>query len=525
VADDTTLAARQKAVFARLCDHLDGLAIATTVAGLRAAGALAGLGDAPAGLPVGAWAAYHGLRPGYANLAGRLLALQGLAVRGGDIAGGAATLRLTDAGRDWLRWQAAYDNAVARINAARLLLGALEEGGDAPAGTRPAADLAVPTRIRNHCRGAVVAAAMTGLARTGLLDQLAQAAAGLPLESLSAAAVAALDRLAGEGWVTKGDNIACLTVDGRIAAAMAPQYFYPVGYLALLGAVPRLLTGGEADELAVDLAGAEGHVDRELDIAFSGVVFARTCQAPFFELALPLFDALPLDRQPRAVVDCGGGDGTLLCALYRAIAERTARGAALADAPLTMIGVEYNPVAERALAARLRAEGVPGYTFAGDIRDPAAIAARLAADGFTPDDVLHVSKSVFHNRRYRGEAVPFADAASLGAFVAPDGGAIGAGAIEADLAAALAAWRAHLGNPGMIVIEAHLVDEALTAARPGASVLPVVEALHGYSHQYLVEIDVHRRAAERAGLRALARRDFGTAFAGAPIISIDRYAA
>ena len=189
-----------------------------------------------------------------------------------------------------------------------------------------------------------------------------------------------------------------------------------------------------------------------------------------------------------------------------------------------MVGVEYNPVAERVLAGRLDAAGVPNLVFSGDVGDPAAIAARLGEHGFAPDDVLHVSKSVFHNRTHRGTAGAVAGT-SRGAFVRPGGGLLAAGEVEADLQVLFADWAAHLGRHGMIVIEAHIVAPELTTARLGRSVVTSLEASHGYSHQYLLEIDAHRAAAARAGLRTVAAREFGAPFAGAPIMSIDHYAA
>jgi len=191
--------------------------------------------------------------------------------------------------------------------------------------------------------------------------------------------------------------------------------------------------------------------------------------------------------------------------------------------PLTMVGVEYNRVAQEITSATLRNAGVPHITLAGDIGEPAALADALAAAGVEPKNVLHVSKSVIHNRNFRGYAEPIADPLSQAVFVSPDGGLIPAAALEADLSALFATWRPHISRHGMIVIEAHVVAPELAAARIGGNVLACLEATHGFSHQYLVEIDVHRRAAWRAGLRPCHQRDLGAAMVGAPILSLDHY--
>jgi hypothetical protein len=128
-----------------------------------------------------------------------------------------------------------------------------------------------------------------------------------------------------------------LTPDGEIAVSLARQYRYPVTYLPLLRQVPELIFGEPAK---TDEGGEETHLDRELDLRFSGDVFTAACREPFLGLALPLFEAAPLDRQPALVVDAGCGDGALLEALYLAVRERTARGRRLAERPLLMAGVD-----------------------------------------------------------------------------------------------------------------------------------------------------------------------------------------
>lgn len=499
----------------QVCFHLDGLAIGTSVECVDHAGGFARLlmSDTPVALDE--LAELTALRPGYLNLVFRLLELQGYVSRTGGVADGEPLVAITDAGRVWSENLQAYAGFRGRVEAAL----AIHNGSDV---LLPVVPVGVPDRIRDHLQGPVAAATMTALARSQIL---AADVKDVALDALPHATVP--DVLSGLGWGDVRDNRFAPTEAGRLALSFTAQYYYPVSYLPMLAAVPDMLSGKPAETLAREDDGTEGHVDRELDIAFSGIVFARTCREPLFDLVLPLFDREPLETQPRAIVDCGGGDGTLLCELYAAIAAQTQRGAHLATHPLTMIGVEYNPVAEQVLGARLKAEGVPGFVFAGDVGAPGAISARLVSEGFPPDDVLHVSKSVFHNRSFarRSGTDPASwTGTSSGAFVAPDGGCLTATEIEADLEGLLRDWRAVLGRHGMVIIEAHVIAAALAAERLGRSVMTSLEASHGYSHQYLVEIDAHRAAARRAGLRAVKIHDFGAPLMGAPIMSIDHYA-
>lgn len=504
-------------VWQNVCFHIDGLAVATTVFALENVGVFEHLKAATAPLDVAELAASLDLRDGYLNLAFRLLDLQGYVERTGDVAAGQASVRLTPDGLAWLPHLPAYRDAPARVDRARALLA----GRDIAASASDPTLSTMPHRVRRNVEGAEVAAVMTAFTQDATFDRLADAGeSGLDLRDLSSAAAG--DTLLQQGWATIGGGAIRLTDAGRIAVQMAPQYFYPASYLATLASVPSLLQGRSDATTPRAADGTEAHVDRELDIEFSGLVFARTCRTPLFELALPLFDQLPLDEQPTAIVDCGAGDGTLLCELYDAIVQRTARGRSLAAHPLVMVGVEYNPVAERVLAERLRAANIPNLVFAGDIGDPENIARRLSKEGYGADDLLHVSKSVFHNRTYAGTpAGP--DATSTGAFVAPDGARLTAAHIEADLESLFARWRECLGRHGLLIVEAHIADAELTTARLGRSVTSWLEASHGYSHQYLVESGVHRRAAQRAGLRARSVREFGVEIAGAPMMTIDHY--
>lgn len=499
----------------RVCFHIDGMAIATSVCTLEQAGVFTRLTGK--GTDIADLAGACGLRAGYLNLVFRLLELQGYVDRTGDIAGGHASVTLTDAGEHWCAYLPAYRDAPDRIARARALL-AGQDPGDS--GLRPHVD-ELSHRVRCHAEGAEVAAAMTALARDGSIEQMTSAG-DTGLELSSPFAVAAAGVLAAQGWLAIGDGRAALTAAGHMAVQMAPQYLYPMSYLATLASVPDLLTGADSAVQSRTDDGTEGHVDRELDIEFSGLVFARTCRDPLFELVLPLFDGPPLDDQPRAIVDCGAGDGTLLCELHDAIMQRTPRGEAHDTHPLVMIGVEYNPVAKRVLAERLAGADIPNLVFAGDIGEPEAIVERLAAAGYDPDDLLHVSKSVFHNRAYAGTPAG-AGASSAGAFVAPGGEMLAAGRVEADLTALFARWRQCLGRHGMVVVEAHIADAELAALRLGRTVTTWLEASHGYSHQYLVEAAVHRDAASDAGLRVRGKREFGIEIAGAPMMTIDHY--
>lgn len=501
---------RHADLWGRICHHLDGLAIGSTVCALHERGFFELLAGADRRRSVDRLARELDARRGYFHLAVKLLAAQGLVARSGDITAGETAVALTPSGRQWLDEVDAY-RCVPRL----LDLAAAMIAGDAgplqPEVVFDEPDVrAAGTRVHRHLEGHIVAPAMTVLGRARLRDDSDR----FDHELARHGAV-----LRQQGWA---DARGRLTAAGDAAVAAASQYFYPVSYLATTAAVPQLLFGAPP---FVSGAATEEHVDRALDVAFSGVVFERQCRQPLLDVALPLFDA-PLTRQPAAVVDTGCGDGTLLATLYRAVVDGTERGRHLDTHPLLVVGAEFNEVAREIAEQRLSRAGIPHLTLFGDIGDPAALAEQLRRHGIDPHDVLHVSKSVVHNRRYVPPRSPPSFApASRAVFIDADGDLIGAADAEQSLVEHFRSWLPWCARHGMIVIEAHTVAPTLVAAALGRNVVTGLDASHGYSRQYLVEAEVHRRATRVAGFAARSAVDLGTAMTGRPLMTVDHLVA
>src|SRR5262249_7449955 len=133
----------------------------------------------------------------------------------------------------------------------------------------------VQHQVLSHLNGHLIAPVMFATTRRGW--------------SLTATAARIL---ALEGWVRDGR----FTPAGETALTLAKQYRYPMVYLPLLRSVPELIFGAALatpSPASSAFSTGETHLDRDLDIRFSGEVFAALCRAPFLEIALPLFDAEP----------------------------------------------------------------------------------------------------------------------------------------------------------------------------------------------------------------------------------------
>jgi SAM-dependent methyltransferase len=551
------------------------MVIGSTMAALYSRGALRILAESPR-TSFGVLRRRLGARPGYLNVALRLLADQGWLTCAGEPGTDELIAAPTPVGQAVITEYAAAYPAAARFLplASRIEQILTEQPAASPGdigtyvalmkrewglpqpGSGPASAQA-RHQVLAHLNGHLVAPVMFALTGRGTLP------AGAPIALRSPALRHAAQILALQGWAQITEDRAEFTAAGRVAAALATQYRYPMIYLPLLRQVPELIFGRASASAAgparASAAGphdaespGETHLDRELDVRFSGDVFASVCRTPFLDTALPLFDAEPIAAQPGLVVDMGCGDGTMLVTLYQAIVARTGRGRRIGEFPLLMVGADPSPVARQVAAARLSAAGVPHVIMDGDIADPAGFDRALAAIGLDARDALHVCKSAIHDRAYRPPPEPnstdpasaaSASAASASAetasaetasaadlppasscaFAQPDGSAIPAAAMARDLAAFFGGWHPLTRKHGWIVIEAHSVAAATAAGLIGRTVATALDATHGYSCQYPVEPEVFAWAARTAGFRSRQHAEPAASALGHTILTVDHF--
>jgi len=527
-------------VWDALCRHIDGVAIGTTMAALHERGALAMLA-ARDRTEFAVLRERLGASPGFLHVAMRLLADQGWAARQGEPGTDQMTITPTARGRVVMTELAGAYPVAVRFLARAGRIGEALGNGDASSFARlarrdwglPAAGIPPEVRrqVLSHLDGHLVAPVMHAVS-SGTAD--------------IATSRGAAEILALPGWARTGTETPGLTPDGEVALSLARQYRYPVTYLPLLCQVPELLfgePGKPAEGQGEGQGGSEGdgeetHLDRELDLRFSGDVFAAACREPFLRLALPLFGQgerqAPLGRQPGLVVDAGCGDGTLLEILYHAVRERTERGRHLAERPLLMVGVDPSPVARRMAAERLSGAGVPHVILDGDIGDPDGLERALAARGLDARDALHVCKSAIHDRAYAGPGVGSPRAgtrqggvppAGAGAYALPDGSALPASSVALDLARLFRRWLPLARRHGWLVIEAHAVPAATLAGLIGRTHATVLDATHGYACQYPVEPAVFAWAARAGGFVSRGHAEPGAATLGHTILTIDHFTA
>jgi len=318
------------------------------------------------------------------------------------------------------------------------------------------------------------------------------------------------------GWFEPGTEWPTLSIEGRIACAFANQLRYPLSYLPMLGRIEALMFGDPTEVLSRSPGDNEVHLDRAADIRFSTDVFKGSCASALLSIVLPLFHRERARSRPAVIVDVGCGEATMLVTLFEALRSNLATFDAAQD--LMLVGVENNAVARAAATATLAASGARFLVVTGDISDPDDLAATLASHGIDLSQALHINKSVIHDRalasRQRGDAGEAWPNWENGVFAMPEGELVDAGTAHEDLVEFFGRWRPYLKRHGMIALEPHALDVADPAARSGASMTTMMEALHGFSCQYLTTASLFRDAACRARLSIAAQRMIGSTLTG-----------
>jgi hypothetical protein len=201
----------------------------------------------------------------------------------------------------------------------------------------------------------------------------------------------------------------------------------------------------------------------------------------------------------------GCGDGSLLEHIYNVVRSKTMRGRMLDKHPLFLVGADFSKVARRITKQRLKQTGAPSFqVIPGDINRPAALAGELELLGLDLHNFLHVRSFLDHNRPYLPPAHYVSGsrkARTTGAF-AYLGEEIPADQLEENLVRHFRRWAPYVGKFGMLVLELHTLPPELTAANLERTPTVAYDATHGFSDQYLLELDVFLDCAREAGLVA-----------------------
>jgi len=307
-----------------------------------------------------------------------------------------------------------------------------------------------------------------------------------------------LDIMTDLNCFTKSKNSYQFTEQGLFFAKRASAYGVTVSYLPTLRKLDELIFGNPTAMRIGD--GAEAHVDREMNVWGSGGAHASYFKV-VDKIIIDIFNK-PIAEQPKGILDMGCGNGAFLQHLFSVIENQTTRGTMLEDYPLTLIGVDYNQAALQVSKRNLIQADIWAKIIWGDIGNPQGLAADLQ-ENYDIDlgELLNVRTFLDHNRIWEEPAVGtgLKVCSSTGSF-ATKGKRIDNNLVIESLKQHFKKWEPYIKRHGLLLIELHTVDPGLVARNLGRTAATAYDATHGYSDQYIVEIDAFLKALQEIGL-------------------------
>lgn len=301
-------------------------------------------------------------------------------------------------------------------------------------------------------------------------------------------------------WFEKKEGTYTFTPTGLFFAKRASAYGVTVSYIPTFSKVEELIFGDPAIFWKGPSGSEEIHVDRKMNVWGSGGAHT-TYFKKIDDIIIELFNR-PIEDQPKGIVDMGCGNGAFLEHLFNVIEQRTIRGKMLEEHPLFLVGADYNQAALSVTRANLIQADVWAKVIWGDIGRPDLLAADLEINyGIDLKDLLNIRTFLDHNRVWEDPSFSKKDRNSLstGGF-AFRGRRITPNEAEDGLLQHLKKWSSYVKKFGLLVIELHTVDPVIVAQNIGSTAASAYDATHGFSDQYIVELDVFRSIAAEAGL-------------------------
>ena len=304
------------------------------------------------------------------------------------------------------------------------------------------------------------------------------------------------------GWFSKKNDNYQFTEDGFFFAKRASAYGVTVSYLPMFKHIDSLLFGNASELRNISKNEDEIHVNREMNVWGSGGAHATYFKV-IDDIIIELFNK-PIAEQPKGILDMGCGNGAFLQHIFEVIERQTLRGKMLDDYPLFLVGADYNQAALKVTRANLIKADIWAKVIWGDIGNPDLLNSDLQ-ENYNIDlkDLLNVRTFLDHNRIWEEPKNKTKDrvSTSTGAF-AHRGVHISNNDVEDNLLEHFMKWSPYVRKFGLLIIELHTVAPELTAQNLGKTAATAYDATHGFSDQFIVEIEVLQKIAAEAGLHS-----------------------
>ncbi|MEO9485615.1 MAG: class I SAM-dependent methyltransferase [Ekhidna sp.] len=300
------------------------------------------------------------------------------------------------------------------------------------------------------------------------------------------------------GWFEKKTSTYKFTEKGLFFAKRSSAYGVTVSYIPTFRNLDELIFGNP-EILKVEEGEKEKGVDREMNVWGSG-----GAHVAYFEkvddIIIDLFNR-PISEQPKGILDMGCGNGAFLIHIFDVVFHQTKRGKILEEHPLFLVGADYNEAALKVTRGNLINADVWAKVVWGDIGDPKRLDDDLKENyEMGLGDLLNVRTFLDHNRMWEDVDESISQTSiSSGAF-SSKGRFLSNNEVEANLKSHLSKWKPYINKFGLVIIELHGLDPALTAANLGKTANTAYEATHGFSDQYILEIDSFDKVVAEVGL-------------------------
>jgi len=308
-----------------------------------------------------------------------------------------------------------------------------------------------------------------------------------------------LNILAELGWFNIKNGAYAFTDLGLFFAKRASAYGVTVSYIPTLRKLDDLLFGNPLILRNSAKGTEEIHVDREMNIWGSGGAHSSYFKV-VDEIIIDIFNK-PIQEQPKGILDMGCGNGAFLKHLFTVIETQTLRGTLLDEYPLQIIGVDYNKAALNVSKNNLIQADIWAKIIWGDIGNPKLLAADLLENyDIKLEDLLNVRTFLDHNRIWETpKKLSQRVSSSTGAY-ASQGQRISNNLVAISLKEHIEKWTPYVGKFGLLLIELHTVKPELVAQNIGKTAATAYDLTHGYSDQYILEVDEFLAVIQEAGL-------------------------
>jgi len=362
--------------------------------------------------------------------------------------------------------------------------------------------LEIQNQILRHIEGIIVGPSVVSLGMGGMFHKYFMKASFRPDEFHNNGKDFGqlLDIFAALGWFDKKSDTYSFTEKGLFFARRASAYGVTVSYIPAFRKLNELLFGDPTIFWNLPKGAKEIHVDREMNVWGSGGAHS-TYFKKIDEIVIDVFNK-PIEEQPKGIVDMGCGNGAFLIHLFDVIENRTLRGQMLEEHPLFLVGADYNKAALDVTRSNIVMANIWAKVIWGDIGRPDLLADNLKENyGIHLSELLNVRTFLDHNRIWSDpiDENESWQKHSTGAF-AFRGKRLSNSLVAANLKEHFMKWAPYVKKFGLLVIELHTIDSNITSQNLGKTAATAYDATHGFSDQYILEIDVFNEAASKAGL-------------------------